>query len=102
MSADDCEYGESIFCTDFVVESPTARMAMTDPTPMMIPSIVSSERTRLVHTTCSACPKNSSILLMPETLDRLEAACAHGRIGTEEQTDGNRRAKRGRHDRQPV
>src|SRR5579863_383993 len=102
MNADDCEYGDSRFCTERFVESPTARIAMTAATPMMMPSIVSSERVRLFHTTSSPSTKNSRILFMPEALDRLELAGAHRGIRAEKEPDGQRRSEREHDDGHPI
>src|SRR5579871_4400663 len=91
-----------MFCTERFVESPTARMAITAPTPMMMPSIVSSDRVRLFHTMSNASAKNSSSLLMAQAFDGLEPARPHRRIGAEEQPDRQRRSQRQGDDRQPV
>src|ERR1700674_291359 len=88
--------------TDFVVESPTAKMAMTEPTPMMSPNIVSRERSRLFQMTSSACARNSRTLFMAQTFDRRERGGARRRIGAEEEPDGHGEADRGGEDREPV
>src|ERR1022692_3928823 len=102
MNADASEYGDSTLSTDLVVESPTARMAITEPTPMMSPSMVSSERSLLVHSAANAWLTNSTSLFMAQALDRREPCGARGRVGAEEDADEHREAHRREQYREPV
>src|SRR5579872_1323395 len=83
------------------MESPTASVVMTEPTPMIRPSMVKSERRRLLQRTASASTRNSRSLFMAQTIDRRKPRRSQRRIRTEEDADENGKTERNRDDRHP-
>src|SRR5450755_4794762 len=74
---------------------------MTDPTPMISPSIVNSERSRLPHRISSASATNSRILFMAQAVDWREARGAQRGICAEEDADHHGKPERDGDDGHP-
>src|SRR5579872_856497 len=102
MKAEASEYGDRMLSTDFVVASPTARMAMTAPTPMMSPSMVSSERSGLCQIVSRACPKNSRSSFMAQAFDGGKRCRPRRWIGSEKDPDEDGKADGCEQDGEPV